>query len=551
MEKLYIIDSIGPFFKGYKKKTINWSKIPFENLEKEGKIDKGKFKKIINEFEKFISKIVSMGYNAISIDDLAHLSNFEFYPDNLQNKIIDYQYQYSKLFRIANQRGIKIFINTDLMFFNKHIKKYTKNNHKKIINLLKNSFDELFYKFHIDGVIFRIGEADGVDVGGDFLSELTLRKASKANKYIKELLPVFENNKKCFIFRTWTFGAYPIGDLIWNEKTFKKVLKDVKSNFFFISMKYGTTDFFSKLKLNRLFLKTDQNIILELQAKREREGFGFHPYYIGWETEKYFQKLGNLPNFAGISVWCQTGGWTKREKSLTFLENSSIWNELNTYSCIEIFKNEKSAEETIYDFFDDKRYVEFLREYKNIFDKILYVAGFSNKEIFFKRTRIPPLVWMFWDNIIIHPYIKVLHNFIGGKKLDLPPQRIRKLYLFGKKLRVENINFHYDTLMLLYLCRKSVDGDKIVGLKNNIWRYEKKYPGFFNFIINDKDEKKYHFTKLMYTLFLRQKKDYRIVDRTILRIFYLPLFKELFKVYRRRFPEFADEISMGPDVIFT
>ena len=29
---LYLIDAIGPFFRGLKRKTINWSKIPFDHL---------------------------------------------------------------------------------------------------------------------------------------------------------------------------------------------------------------------------------------------------------------------------------------------------------------------------------------------------------------------------------------------------------------------------------------------------------------------------------------------------------------------------------------
>ena len=34
-----IIDGIAPFFRGYGKKRVNWSKIPFTHVEKSGMLD--------------------------------------------------------------------------------------------------------------------------------------------------------------------------------------------------------------------------------------------------------------------------------------------------------------------------------------------------------------------------------------------------------------------------------------------------------------------------------------------------------------------------------
>ena len=51
----------------------------------------------------------------------------------------------------------------------------------------------------------------------------------------------------------------------------------------------------------------------------------------------------------GISVWCQTGGWVPFRR-LTYLEKEGIWNELNSYACIKIFKEGQSVEEIAHDF---------------------------------------------------------------------------------------------------------------------------------------------------------------------------------------------------------
>ena len=114
----YIIDAIGPFFKGIEAKTVNWSKIPFAALEENGRVNAARFAEIRKDFKVFIRKIADIGYNAISLDDLAHLANFDFYPEDLQLKIKQYQNEYQKLFHIAKKACLSIFINTDIMFYN-------------------------------------------------------------------------------------------------------------------------------------------------------------------------------------------------------------------------------------------------------------------------------------------------------------------------------------------------------------------------------------------------------------------------------------------------
>ena len=44
-DKLLLIDAIGPFFRHYKKKRINWSKAPFSQLETENGLRQAKYMK--------------------------------------------------------------------------------------------------------------------------------------------------------------------------------------------------------------------------------------------------------------------------------------------------------------------------------------------------------------------------------------------------------------------------------------------------------------------------------------------------------------------------
>ena len=62
----------------------------------------------------------------------------------------------------------------------------------------------------------RIGESDRLDVRGDtdFKSELHIKTPAQANRLLRTLLPVFEKHQRRLILRTWTVGAYRVGDFI-------------------------------------------------------------------------------------------------------------------------------------------------------------------------------------------------------------------------------------------------------------------------------------------------------------------------------------------------
>ncbi len=71
----------------------------------------------------------------------------------------------------------------------------------------------------LDGLILRIGESDGVDGRGDFISRLAIKQPREAGALLRTLLPSFEARGATLDFRTWTRGAFPVGDLVWNRWT--------------------------------------------------------------------------------------------------------------------------------------------------------------------------------------------------------------------------------------------------------------------------------------------------------------------------------------------
>ena len=253
-EQLFIIDGIGPFFRSNGRKEINWSKIDFSDLDVSGLIAPEQLEQIEQDFRLFAQRAAAIGYNAITLDDLAHLTPNPLYPKELHQKIEQYRALYRTLFQIAREAGLKIFITTDLMFFNPTIEQETQNNRKKIQMFAVESCRTFFRDFpDAAGIIFRIGESDGVDVRGDFQSRIILKTPAQARQMLKNLLPVFEQHGKLLIFRTWTVGVSKLGDLIWNRDTFHRLFDELHSPNLIVSMKYGESDFFRYLPLNKLF----------------------------------------------------------------------------------------------------------------------------------------------------------------------------------------------------------------------------------------------------------------------------------------------------------
>jgi hypothetical protein len=148
------------------------------------------------------------------------------------------------------------------------------------------------------------------------------------------LLPVFEARDTVLIVRTWTLGAYPIGDLMWNRRTYDAVFGDVASRYLIVSLKYGDTDFFRYLDVNPLFFHGPQQKIVEFQCRREYEGMGEYPSFVGWLHARYLTALRERScNLVGMFA-IQAGGWAPFRR-LAFCGDGSIWNELNTYATVD------------------------------------------------------------------------------------------------------------------------------------------------------------------------------------------------------------------------
>ena len=566
--ELFIIDAISPFFVKHPEVGINWSKIPFDQIESNGKLKKKRYLRIKKDFERFIDQISEIGYNAISMDDLCHLAVLDIYNPILQKKIKKYRKRYKKLFKYAKQKNLKIYVTTDIMFFNDDIRSFTGCNLTKMIGVMNDAITQVFNKLpDVDGFIFRMGESDGVDVTGDFLSSLVIKTPKDVFQFISQTLPVFEQYNKQLIFRNWTVGINPVGDLIWNHETYHKCFHGINSQNFIISMKHGEGDFFRFLELNPAFLNdTQHKKLLEIQSRREYEGFGQYPVFVGWEYERLKQQLAHCDTLIGINVWCQTGGWSKT-RSFSFLNRSSFFNELNTSVVLSIFKYDMSVAEAVEWFCPDKnqaRMMQFLKYADDVIYSLLYMPEFASQSLYFNRVRIPSLLYVFWHFVTLTgPVINVFRLYCKDLEKSLVQaetayNNIQQMALLNESLMIDyNHQYYQDTFELFIQSRrilfmvldKDIKGDRDIDKRYQQFQkqyqsYFEKYPDGYQFLIKPPSKYSSLILKWLIPVFVRQKKQYRWYDRLLFSTLTSMVYRLFSVLLRKNLPEFVDKKAM-------
>lgn len=415
--ELFLIDAIGPFFRGYHRKTINWSKIPFMHLADAGACD---WETIVREMRDFAGEITAQGYNAVSLDDLAHLAPHPLHEPEIAQRISILRERFTGIFDILRgEFGLRVFLTSDVLPTTPALSDVFGNDTAALdsyyLNLVRGILDDFP---QLSGLILRIGESDGNDVTDPIRTRLHLRDAAATNRLLRALLPEFEKRGRELIFRTWTVGAHRIGDLIWHRGTLEETLHGLDSPNLIVSMKHGESDFFRYLPLNRSFFRVKQRKLLELQARREYEGAGEYPSFIGRDCERFAWELRQVENMAGISVWCQTGGWHRfRRRAYLETDGRDIWIRLNTAAAITVFKHGRPADSAVEDILGVDRTpaaLELLDHADTVIQRILYIDDFARQKLFFRRVRIPPLLHVYWDSLFIyHGMRKLMRHFVS------------------------------------------------------------------------------------------------------------------------------------------
>jgi hypothetical protein len=572
--ELFLIDAIGPFFRDYKKNRINWSKIPFSHLLTSGPEADEQWQMIHQDMRDFAREVAALGYNAVTLDDLAHLAPHPLHEPEVSVRIAFFRRQFASLLDLLSEEfGLKVFLTSDIIPLTPAIEQSLAANKTELENYYLGLVRSVLDDFpQLSGIIVRIGESDGVDVKDPIRTRLHLRNPHETNRLIKKLLPEFEQRDKKLILRTWTVGAHRIGDLIWHRGTLTQTLEGIDSPNFIVSMKHGESDFFRHIPLNKAFFLVKQPKIIELQARREYEGAGEFPSFIGADCEHFARELEGAENMVGMSIWCQTGGW-HRFRRLAFLggnRHSDIWVRLNVAVAIHVFRDRLGIEQSLEKILGSQRApaaVELLRHADTVIQQIYYVEEFACQKLFFRRVRIPPLLHVYWDGLFInHAVAKVLSHFVADPESSLRASESASL-LFPKMIQlaemaalpVDDIEHMRDFFGIILLARRyyflPFDETSAEQIRLAKKAYKKLYPA----TVRERFRIKISFTPFRIkrrtlswasSLLLRKQRGYRIVDH----LFTLHFLGFIYRIFKprdpKKIPKLLRKSAMGVDALF-
>ncbi len=569
--ELALIDAIGPFFRGYRKRRINWSKIPFDHLLRDGEGADAQWARIREEMGVLGRRVRELGFTAVTLDDVAHLADHEWYEEEVRGEIAGLRERFRVIFGDLKALGLGIYLTSDYLTTTAAVDARL----GKSAAAARAWYSGLVGRFladfpEVDGVILRIGESDGVDVAGKLRSRLALRSAGAVNQLLREVLPVFESAGRRLILRTWTVGAHLIGDLIWNPLRLSQAVAGIDSRAFVISMKYGESDFFRYLSLNRQFFRIEVPKIIEFQARREYEGAGEYPSFIGWECERYAKELAAATGVIGLSVWCQTGGWHGFRR-LAFLDDDAVWIELNVAAAIGVVKEGLSVEAVVERFVGAERAVptlELLRRSDEVMRELFYIEEYARQRLYFRRVRIPPLLQVYWDTIFVNDAVrKVIGHFVRD-----PERAVRQgEAAFGNfermeaaaaevGLPVEDIRFMRDTFRILLLARRyyllPFEPELADEIEETKRAYKKRWPRKTRHRYRVKTSfqpthVRRRTIKWASRLVIRNRPEYRTVFDRLFTLRVLAWVYWLFRVrHQRAMPRFLRKSAMGVDAVF-
>jgi hypothetical protein len=362
---------------------------------------------------------------------------------------------------------------------------------------------------------------------------------------------------------------------MWHTTTLRKLLKNITSDALILSMKHGDSDFFRYLDLNPNIIECPVPTIVEFQAKREYEGAGEFPAFIGNEHARIRDQLLDLPHICGISVWCQTGGWLPFRR-LTFLEPEGIWNAINTAITAHLFNHPQStpmdavlawAKSSGHSGAPEKLH-ELLEKSEFIMNHLWYISGYAEKNLYFRRVRIPPLMWIYWDSVFVNfPVRRIFKHLVSDKQRALDEAAASEK-LLGEMIElaqpagvpVGDLHFLQDTGTVLAAARRyyftSFSQERVDEVTAAKRAYKQNWPkggarSRFKIKVSFK-----HFDigrrklSILFALVFRKSRRYRILDRVIL----LNLLSFVYRVFQKRrsklFPKFARKRAMGVDVVF-
>jgi hypothetical protein len=232
---------------------------------------------------------------------------------------------------------------------------------------------------------------------------------------------------------------------------------------------------------------------------------------------------------------------------------------------VKLFLENKSAEKSVTEFsqkrFPDKDpnlLVKIMQLSDEAIKRLWYLPEFSQQVFFFRRLRIPPLLWVYWDIIIVNATLRrIIRRLVVSRNESVDDgfrilNSILEMKCCASELRLDtqDFDFMYATFELLLKLRIYILSEWTPDTKANldecVRRYIHLHPNGFS--INTDISTRRHgkkMIKVFLKVILRTDPNYRPMEKMLYFLGFGAVRPIVYFWGRKRIPDFASKRAMG------
>jgi hypothetical protein len=377
------------------------------------------------DLDAYAAHVLAEGYNAIAVPGFLEYLTFDglgVYDegDDHVARALAMREAFGPLWQHLHDLGLKVYFRTDMLALSTPLQHYLEDRFGGLTTedpdlwgVYAQGLDELYAAMpYVDGVLIRIGEAGTVydQQGWDYYSSLDVTTVAAVRAMLTAFTDEADRVDRDVIFRTWSVGVGAVGDMHTSPDSYHAVLDGLDSPHLIVSTKYTLGDFYSWQPLNDTLETGDQRRIIELQSRREFEGYGALPNDLGPLYQLALRRfLAANPHIEGIWTWTQDGGpW--RAGPLTLELKAGFWQlyELNTIQAARLARDpdadpaQITADWAFHYLSRDPVTVaaigELMAQSRVAITHGLYIPPYAEQRVFAIGLEPPPMMWIFeWD----------------------------------------------------------------------------------------------------------------------------------------------------------
>ncbi len=437
-----LIDAIAPFFDPERPPPRSWA-MPFSQMDttEPPYVAEAHLERALGRFERYCENARGLGYTGAIVGNLIHLANFGALAGGTpglgpvygaESPFRRRHQAYKAIFRraaeIAHAKGLTLVVETDFPAFTPDLRRWLEGagepafsaKNPRLIAAYRAAIEELFEDVGADALSVRFGEGGGAydEPATGYASTVAVRSVEDARIVVGALLEAVEahnartGGKRRLLVRTWTIGLGPLGNLHTDPALYERVFAPFYGRETLRTVvKHVAMDFYDFVPPNPTIGVGGLRQIVELQARREYEGFGLFPNFRAREVSGHLARFRDRPQFAGVSVWPANGGFLMDRPIYYRCAGPDDWIDANVYAYARLVREpgadpgdlgrDWARERAGLGAADAEKVARVLAHSPGAVRRAMYVSAFARSPPpLFGLDHAPTMLWVFWTRPI-------------------------------------------------------------------------------------------------------------------------------------------------------